>query len=92
MIGTLHRDLNLSSSTFGLILRKELHILGSWMNYSGRWPGVEWQQAVALFNAGCIQLTPLMAELGDADTYASAISALHGQPMNGKIMLNFQNN
>lgn len=92
LIGTLHHDLNLSSSTFGLILRKELHILGSWMNYSGAWPGVEWQQAVSLFNAGRIQLTPLMAELGDADAYASAVSALHGQSMNGKIMLNFQNN
>ena len=43
LVGTLHNDITLSEKTFGLILRKELHILGSWMNYSAPWPGEEWQ-------------------------------------------------
>lgn len=89
LIGTLHRDLSLSSATFGLILRKELQVLGSWMNYSGAWPGVEWQQATHLFEQGKINLSALIAHQGDAACYAEAVSALQGQPMNGKIMLDF---
>lgn len=38
LVGTLHHDLTLPSATFGQILRKELTIVGSWMNYSGPWP------------------------------------------------------
>lgn len=89
LIGTLHRDLNLSSEIFGQILRKELKVLGSWMNYSGAWPGVEWEQAIQLFNAGKINLTSLIAVQGDAETYAEAVTELDGKPMSGKIMLNF---
>lgn len=42
LVGTLHHDLTLPFATFGQILRKELTIVGSWMNYSGPWPGKEW--------------------------------------------------
>lgn len=38
LVGTLHHDLTLPAATFGQILRKELNIVGSWMNYSGPWP------------------------------------------------------
>ncbi|KQN54347.1 MULTISPECIES: alcohol dehydrogenase catalytic domain-containing protein [unclassified Erwinia] len=89
LIGTLHRDLALSSATFGLILRKELRLLGSWMNYSGDWPGVEWQQAAQLFAAGEIDLTALIAVQGGPEVYAAAVSELQGGPMSGKIMLDF---
>jgi len=89
LIGTLHRDLQLDSTTFGLILRKELRVLGSWMNYSGPWPGVEWQQATELFLAGKINLSALIAVQGGPQEYADAVSALAGQPMSGKIMLDF---
>ncbi|MRT41783.1 alcohol dehydrogenase catalytic domain-containing protein [Enterobacteriaceae bacterium RIT702] len=92
LIGTLHRDLNLSSNTFGLILRKELKVLGSWMNYSGEWPGVEWKQATQLFEAGQIDLSSLIAVQGEPEVYAGAVSELKGKPMSGKIMLDFSDN
>ncbi|KJV49578.1 galactitol-1-phosphate 5-dehydrogenase [Pantoea sp. BL1] len=92
LIGTLHKDLNLSSATFGQILRKELKVLGSWMNYSGAWPGVEWSQATELFEAGKIDLSALIAVQGDADVYARAVADLNGKPMSGKIMLDFSTN
>ena len=41
LVGTLHQDLHLTSATFGKILRKELTVIGSWMNYSSPWPGQE---------------------------------------------------
>lgn len=89
LIGTLHQDLNLSSATFGQILRKELRIVGSWMNYSGSWPGAEWEQAKTLFAAGQIDLSSLIAIRGAPEIYAGAVSELQGRPMSGKIMLEF---
>ncbi|MGQ5288562.1 alcohol dehydrogenase catalytic domain-containing protein [Pectobacterium actinidiae] len=89
LIGTLHNDLILPEKTFGLILRKELSVLGSWMNYSGEWPGVEWTQATQLFKDGKIDLASLIAVQGDTDIYVDAVTALHGKPMSGKIMLDF---
>lgn len=89
LIGTLHKDLHLNSNAFGLILRNELKIFGSWMNYSGMWPGVEWDQAAQLFKTGKINLASLIAVQGPAELYATAVSSLQGQPMNGKILLDF---
>ncbi|NDL64313.1 zinc-binding dehydrogenase [Acerihabitans arboris] len=89
LIGTLHQDLNLKSDTFGLILRMELRILGSWMNYSGQWPGVEWKQATQLFMQGKIDLPSLIAIKGSPQEYVEAVDALQGNPMNGKIVLDF---
>jgi len=86
LVGTLHKDLQLSAKTFGLILRKELKILGSWMNYSAPWPGSEWQQAIDLCEQ--LQLEPLIATIGNAQHFADSVNALAGKPMAGKILLN----
>ncbi len=88
LVGTLHKDLILPSATFSHILRKELTILGSWMNYSAPWPGSEWQLAANLFAQKKLQLEPLIASIGNAQTFADCVNALAGQPMNGKILLN----
>lgn len=88
LVGTLHKDLNLPAATFGHILRKELTILGSWMNYSAPWPGSEWQQATELFEAKKLRLEPLIASIGNAEAFAASVNALAGQPMQGKILLN----
>ncbi len=89
LVGTLHHDLNLPSATFGQILRKELTLLGSWMNYSAPWPGEEWQIAVRLLTEKQIQLQPLIAYQGDINGFADAVQALNGAPMQGKILLRF---
>lgn len=87
LVGTLHHDLNLPSATFGLILRKELTLIGSWMNYSAPWPGEEWETATRLLTEKRIQLAPLIAHCGDAENFARAVQALNGAPMQGKILL-----
>jgi len=87
LVGTLHKDLLLPSATFSHILRKELTILGSWMNYSAPWPGSEWQQAATLFEQKKLRLEPLIATTGDAQTFADSVNALGGQAMKGKILL-----
>ena len=87
LVGTLHHDLTLLAATFGQILRKELNIVGSWMNYSGPWPGEEWQTATRLLTEKRLQLAPLIAHRGDAESFARAVQALNGAPMQGKILL-----
>ena len=81
------RYLTLPAATFGQILRKELNIVGSWMNYSGPWPGEEWQTATRLLTEKRLQLAPLIAHRGDAESFARAVQALNGAPMQGKILL-----
>lgn len=88
-MGTLHHDLTLTTRTFGLILRKELTLLGSWMNYSAPWPGEEWETAARLLAEKRLQLAPLIAHRGDAESFAEAVKALNGAPMQGKIYFNF---
>lgn len=87
LVGTLHHDLTLSARTFGQILRKELTLLGSWMNYSAPWPGVEWETAARLLTEKKLQLAPLIAHIGDSESFAHAIQSLNGSPMQGKILL-----
>ena len=88
LVGTLHNDLTLSEKTFGLILRKELQILGSWMNYSAPWPGEEWLLVSQFFVEGKINLNELIAVIGDFNTFIHKVRDLNGQSMNGKILLN----
>lgn len=89
LVGTLHHDLTLTSHVFGLILRKELTVLGSWMNYSSPWPGEEWETAARLLTEKRLQLTPLIAHRGNPERFAEAVKALNGAPMQGKILLDF---
>lgn len=89
LVGTLHHDLNLPAVTFGKILRKELTLLGSWMNYSAPWPGEEWEIAARLLADKKLQLAPLVTHSGDSESFAQAVQALNGSPMQGKIMLRF---
>ena len=88
LVGTLHNDFTLPEKTFGLILRKELQILGSWMNYSAPWPGEEWLLVSQFFVEGKINLNDLIAVIGDFNTFIHEVRDLNGQSMNGKILLN----
>ncbi|MBN6065930.1 galactitol-1-phosphate 5-dehydrogenase [Aggregatibacter actinomycetemcomitans] len=90
LVGTLHNDLTLNQKVFGLILRKELSILGSWMNYSAPWPGDEWTKAIELVKQGKIQFDKLIASVNFIEDYITEVEKLDGKPMNGKIVLKFQ--
>ena len=57
------------------------------MNYSSPWPGEEWETAARLLTEKRLQLEPLIAHRGDADSFADAVKALNGAPMQGKILL-----
>lgn len=87
LVGTLHKDLTLNVATFSHILRKELTLLGSWMNYSAPWPGSEWQQATQLFAEKKINLEALISSIGAPEEFVREVTALAGKPMTGKILL-----
>lgn len=89
LVGTLHHDLTLPADCFGQILRKELTLTGSWMNYSSPWPGEEWATAARLLAGKRLSLAPLIAHQGGAESFAAAVTALNGAPMQGKILLRF---
>ncbi|EAV1661746.1 zinc-binding dehydrogenase [Klebsiella variicola] len=87
LVGTLHKDLNLSYKEYELILRKELTVFGSWMNYSKPFPGDEWNITIDLFRNKKMSIEPLIDCITDAEGYVERVLALNGGPANGKILL-----
>lgn len=61
LVGTSPADITFDAALFELITRKELHIVGSWMNYSAPWPGKEWSTAVWMLKQGLIDVSPLVS-------------------------------
>jgi threonine dehydrogenase-like Zn-dependent dehydrogenase len=59
LVGTSPADISFEAALFELITRKELRIVGSWMNYSAPWPGKEWSTAVWMLKRGLIDVAPL---------------------------------
>ena len=59
-IGTAHGDVTLPGGTFERILRGELHVTGSWMNFSAPFPGAEWTAAAEYLAAGKVRVDPLI--------------------------------
>ena len=87
LVGTLHQDLHLTSTTFGKILRKELTVIGSWMNYSSPWPGQEWETASRLLTERKLSLEPLIAHRGSFECFAQAVRDIARNAMPGKVLL-----
>ncbi|MGV2990211.1 alcohol dehydrogenase catalytic domain-containing protein [Vibrio sp. E150_011] len=89
LIGTLHQDLTMTHQEFGQILRKELTLLGSWMNYSAPYPGKEWELAKDLFSCGLINIEDLIDGLYSPNNFVERVSELDGQSPSGKILLDW---
>ncbi|EKP8544349.1 alcohol dehydrogenase catalytic domain-containing protein [Escherichia coli] len=87
LVGTLHQDLHLTSATFGKILRKELTVIGSWMNYSSPWPGQEWETASRLLTERKLSLEPLIAHRGSFESFTQAVRDIARNAMPGKVLL-----
>jgi len=90
LIGTLHKDLSLTYNEYEQILRKELLVFGSWMNYSAPFPGDEWRLTIDMFRNGQIQIDPLINCIVNENEYVEQVMALQGGPANGKILLHWE--
>ncbi|MGR5348310.1 alcohol dehydrogenase catalytic domain-containing protein [Vibrio mediterranei] len=87
LIGTLHHDLTLSHQEFGQILRKELTLFGSWMNYSAPYPGKEWEVARELFSSNLIDTESLLDGVYEPTEFIRRVESLDGNSPDGKVLL-----
>ena len=87
LVGTLHKDLHMTYKEFEVILRKELNLFGSWMNYSAPYPGEEWKVTAELFQKDLINIDMLTEGSFGPQDYISHVSKLEGMPSEGKILL-----
>ena len=57
-VGTPKKELTFTVPQWELMNRKEFYLTGSWMSYSGVFPGREWQDAVELLEKGFVRVLP----------------------------------
>lgn len=87
LIGTLHNNLTLTHQEFSQILRKELNLFGSWMNYSAPYPGKEWEIARDLFSRNLINTEELLDGIYAPQDFIDRVVQLDGNSPEGKILL-----
>lgn len=88
-IGTPHGNVEYTPSQFENINRKELTLVGSWMNYSNIFPGEEWEIAKLMFEENKINLEKLVAHRCSIDEFPETIKKLKNREISGKIMIEF---
>ncbi len=54
LVGTSPNEVTIDGPLFERVSRKEISLIGSWMNYSAPWPGPEWTTAAWLLANGHI--------------------------------------
>jgi len=87
-VGTPHSALTLQPAEFELILRKELTLKGSWLNYSAPFPGWEWQYGIEMLTKQQVDIEPLVGRtlpLSQANRLPALLSETGSQK--GKIVL-----
>jgi galactitol-1-phosphate 5-dehydrogenase len=89
LVGTIHKDFSIAFKEYEQILRKELSVVGSWMNYSFPYPGEEWDIACRLFSEGRINTDKLLDGIYLPDGYIERVTNLPNEPMAGKILLSW---
>ena len=78
LVGTSPRDITFEAAQFERITRKELNIVGSWMNYSAPWPGDEWRTAVWMLKEGLIDTEPLTTHRFSLDDFQKGLDVITG--------------
>jgi len=78
LVGTSPRDITFEASLFERITRKELNIVGSWMNYSAPWPGSEWETAVWMLEKGLIDTDALTTHRYGIDDFQDGLDIIFG--------------
>lgn len=88
-VGTASGDVTFPAATFEKILREELEITGSWMSYSGPFPGYEWQAAIDYIASGKIDVKPLIHDVFKLEDGDKPFQAMK-DPDNHSIKLLYQ--
>jgi L-iditol 2-dehydrogenase len=89
LVGTSPRDITFEAELFELITRKELHLAGSWMNYSAPWPGTEWRTALQMLESGSISDEGLISHRYPLDKISDAFKLISdNKELFVKVILN----
>lgn len=88
-IGTPHTELAFTPMQWENMNRKEFRLTGSWMSYSGPFPGREWTMTADAFASGALQFHPALIDQCVPMREAAAAFARyrHPQQVHGKIIL-----
>jgi L-iditol 2-dehydrogenase len=70
-------EVRIDGVLFELISRKELNMVGSWMNYSNPWPGREWSIAAWMLETGMIQTDEIITHIFPLKEVESAFNVIY---------------
>jgi threonine dehydrogenase-like Zn-dependent dehydrogenase len=88
LVGTTAQEITFAPELFERITRKELSVVGSWMNYSAPFPGREWSTAVWMLRQGLIQADRMISHRFPLDRVGDAFRmVLKGEEPSVKVML-----
>lgn len=87
-LGIPYADVPVPRSYFECIMRKELHVYGSWCTISAPYPGKEWENAVEYIGSHRIDVAPLISHQLNMSQGPEAFKQIIANPTAfGKVML-----
>jgi threonine dehydrogenase-like Zn-dependent dehydrogenase len=90
LVGTSHAPLTFTGPQFEAITRKELNVVGSWMNYSAPFPGAEWTTAAWMMEAGLVKVDGLQTHTFPVEQIQDAYDVIYGnEELWVKVMIKF---
>lgn len=90
LVGTSHAPITFTGPQFEAITRKELNVVGSWMNYSAPFPGPEWTTAAWMMDAGLVKVDALQTHTFPIDRIQEAYDVIYqNRELWAKVMINF---
>ncbi len=90
LVGTAHAPITMTGPEFEQISRKELEIIGSWMNYSAPYPGAEWKTASWMMAQGLIKVDALQTHTFPIEQIQDAFDVIYdNKELWAKVMINF---
>lgn len=90
LVGTSHAPITFTGPQFETITRKELNVVGSWMNYSAPFPGSEWSTAVWMLQTGRIRVDELQTHTFPIERIQEAFNVIYqNEELWAKVMIHF---
>lgn len=90
LVGTAHAPITMTGPEFEQITRKELQVIGSWMNYSAPYPGAEWETAAWMMAQGLIEVDALQTHTFPIEKIQDAFDVIYtNEELWAKVMINF---
>lgn len=88
MVGTPQKDITFGWKEWELMNRKEFNLTGSWMSYSGEFPGDEWSKTIECLKTGELKYdSRLLYKKYDLSEVRNAFDCYKNEKVSGRILL-----